>query len=816
MLTKQQIDQFTKEARARGFSEIQIANEIARKNQELTRSKVQPSQNMQTTPMQTPAPTQNQPSGNQNRGMTGSAGDAVASFLIPRINTFRKTVTGALDLNRETSALEKANEELHKRSRELIVRARKETDPLKRQQYLEESRELNSLAAKNTEQLMGKAEELKATSGIKDTDTNPSYATRQGIGITGEAATWVLPMGKIVQGSRLIQGTSLVSKILRSAVTGSTIGATYGITSPEDLTLDERGKRTLSGAATGGVASGILTGVSAPLSSAARNFIKTNSNRVSRLFRVNPSDRANFRKSTGGMDFAEEILKRDAQNIKGMNHDELTTYFKSRLSSATKEKAELLKGSKQEVQTKPIINKVNQMIKDRGPKKGNVGQEEVVKALKKQLADLKKNPENLTSEMADKIKSQIQNLGRNAYDANGKPTATSKAMAELGTFVKELVEEGVDGIKEANRTIQLYQLASKSIERTGDREANKITNDIVQKFLQVMPTAAAVGGGFGGYALGGASGGAIGLTLGLLIPSGAGAARTRYLSPETQTKLISELQKVATNQGIKNASKWASKISNAVTEVMARKSSQMVTDRPSEPSGLLNTLQSENTQYQTQSNLDSESLPSGSDQQMEQVTIRNKKTGEVKTVSQSELGQYGIGDSGSIPNKEDILVAMFADMQATGGKNLSKLNTLLSAYESVFGEEETKLTEDQRKQLAGLSKAQDIVEMLSREIYDNLGVEEDATKARISGASRKLSAKIGRDEKVSSFSKVRYGLRTQMARALGEVGNLSEPEQKAALDLLPDITMSRKEIDENVRLIKEILDQAKERTVATY
>lgn len=706
MVTKQQIDQFTKSARARGFSELQISQEIARKNQEDTKSSLSQQNTQQNQPLQS-QPLQSQPlqssQPQQNQNFARKAVDATANFLIPRLNTLQKTVRGSLNLKDETTALEKSNAQLYKKSLDLIKLARKETDPTKKSQYLKQSKDLNELASGNTDSLLGKADELQATSGIKDGDTNLGYATRQGIGVAGEVGSWLLPAGKLVKGAKLLQGAGLVKKILRSTVTGAAIGGLYAATSPEDLTAKERAGRTVGGAAVAGATSGVLTGVTSGTSNLIKKFVKNNSSRINKLFKISPSDRANFRKTTGGMDFAEEILKRDAQEMKGLDHAGLYKHFGKRVKTAVKEKAKMLKGSKGEVKTKVIMDQIKETLSSLKPGKGNVGQAGVIKALKKQLSDLKKNPKTLTPELANKIKTQIQEAGRTAYSATGKATPTSKAMASLGTFVKELVEDQVEGVKDVNRTIQLYQLAKKSIGKTGDREASKISNDIVQKFLQVIPAGVGVGAGLGGYAIGGPGGGAAGLALGMLVSGGAGASRVKYLSPEAQTKLIAQMSKIAGSQGIKNSAKWASKINGYINEVVTRKVSQSLADRPSQstqdqqtqstqPPGIFQEIQKETQPVESSFKTDVSEVDTQEQAQPQTVTIRNKQTGEIKTVSSGELGQYGLGEqaqNGSgVPNKEDILIAMLADMEQTGGKNLSKLNTILSAYESIYPEDE--------------------------------------------------------------------------------------------------------------------------------
>jgi len=69
------------------------------------------------------------------------------------------------------------------------------------------------------------------------------------------------------------------------------------------------------------------------------------------------------------------------------------------------------------------------------------------------------------------------------------------------------------------------------------------------------------------------------------------------------------------------------------------------------------------------------------------ITIRNKKTGEIKQVQKTELSKYGFASDADdaisgLPSKGEILAAMVLDAQQ-GGKNISKLKTILDAYDQV-------------------------------------------------------------------------------------------------------------------------------------
>jgi len=60
-----------------------------------------------------------------------------------------------------------------------------------------------------------------------------------------------------------------------------------------------------------------------------------------------------------------------------------------------------------------------------------------------------------------------------------------------------------------------------------------------------------------------------------------------------------------------------------------------------------------------------------------------------------------------------------------------------------------------------------------------------AQGGRLSGITKSAMAFTQTDPQASSYKSFIKGFRAQLARAMGDVGNLSEPEQKAAMDLVP-------------------------------
>lgn len=839
MLTTQQITQFRNLARQQGFTEVQISQEIARKNQELTRQNLAPKPIEQNFSSADSSVAPVSPSVQSVQPKTQSAGGnmlgGVANFLIPRTTQLIKTVSGALDLSKGTESYEKANMELQRQSTELIRRAQKETNPERKRQLLEQSRELSRTAALNTDNFVSKIDQYKQDTGITDKrlkdESSLGYAAREGVGIAGEAATWVLPVSKIVQGARIIQGTSVVKRILQSAVTGGLIGGVYGATSPDDETLGDRVKDTVLGAGVG-AATGGVTGTAGQIlrapAKAVSDFVKGNKSRIDRIFRVNPIERIEFRKSTKGMDFAEELISRDAQEMAGKSYEELLELFTTKKDEAYQSVENLLKGRTETVSKAQIVNKIKSMMIALSPDKGNVNQESAITALNKVMEDLNANPGKLTLQMANRIKRQLQDAGDSAFAPNRNPTPSSQALAKLSTFVKDVIEKVVPEVEDANKSVQLYQLAKRSIERTEAREANKISSDGVQKFLHSIPAAiGGAGGFFAGGPVGGGAGGILGLVLGSLVSGTVGNARLKYLTPEVQTKLIAQMEQVAKQRKVKNPSKFATSVVDQITNLLdksnpaSRFASSMAVDGRSpfaseaeaaiDDEGLLSEVMRDSG-MNTKSGIEKDVTKMGQEAMVEDpnemVQIRNTETGEVKQVTKAELGQYGLGDStqeqgmggSAIPSKKDILTAMIIDVQTTGGKNLSKLNTLLDAYKAVFpdeeGESKLELTDTAVKNVTDMKGALSDI----RSLYGQI------SKSDKIGPVKGFSAKNPYDTKATTLQSEIDRVRQVVGKAL-EGGVLRKEDEDKYKKILPTMNDTKETALEKLNQLYEKISE---------
>lgn len=736
---------------------------------------------------------------------------SVANTLLPRTSELMKKARAGITLSALTDEQEKDREKRQKLIEQVIAQSKQEADPIRRRELLSQARDLSK---QSTDQINEVITNFEKESGTKIGDKDRVMA--EALGVAGELGTWLLPAGKLAKAGQtgklisragqIAEATTATQRILKGAKLGATVGAISAVTDPNRDTAEEKFKGVLTEGGTGFLVGGATSAAFEGLGKAAQKFLgedKSRKEALKRLFRMTPSKRREIRSATGGMDFEAEILARDAQEIAGMNYEQMLNHFAGKAKVAEDELENILSNSKNQISRKELISSLQRQINKLDPKKGNVATRSAISSLQEIIDDLNKIPAKgprygkpivpegvmtkdtgeatipvkvvkniartakeviskpgsriestkpvglygpvveevgkksgrlVQSEVpvavqakdalislteANRIKQQLQALGDAAFSPNSKSTITSDTFANASKVVKEAIEKAAQTgdknvVKEANRTIQLYQAAKNAIETTGDREAVKISNGIVQKFLQQIPALSLGAGAIGGTVAGGPLGGVGGTALALLLVGGSGAARVKYLSPEVQTRMIARFQGVLEKQGVQGAAEIAKQVTQEISKQVARyatltpgieepeQESQGVTPEvaPStgQPVGTIGQQQTTAEPQQLQGEANAQANQATIQQPVnhslgvsDMVTIRNKKTGETQQVPKSKLSKYGLAGDASdalpgLPSKGEILAAMVLDAQK-GGKNIAKLKTILDAYDQVDTDE---------------------------------------------------------------------------------------------------------------------------------
>jgi len=372
-------------------------------------------------------------------------------------------------------------------------------------------------------------------------------ALRMAAPAAGELGVWALPAFKARQGAGAFQ------KVLAGGKSGLVSGGILGLTAPGDLTAKERLAKAGEGALAGAVTGAAITGAVEGGKALTKAVLKQGAPIIRRLFKPPVDDVAEFTRNTG-YKFEDEILKRDGEAMRGKRDWELVNYFRDRYRQAKQAVGELIAGSPKTegVDKGKFIGYVKEEMAKLNPEKGNVLQTEAVSSLQRVLDDLDKAPDNLSPEMINRMKLQLQDAASSAYDLNGHPTAGSKAIAGVAERFKAELEHLIPAVKEANKDIQLYWLASRSLEKRLNQLEGQKSGDVFGKILGMLPF---FGTGVG-YVAGGIPGA---LATGGSMVAGS-LAKSAYEKPASQVaiartlnKLLDKTTKASETQALKTA-----------------------------------------------------------------------------------------------------------------------------------------------------------------------------------------------------------------------------------------------------------------------
>lgn len=822
MLDQNKINQFTARAKAKGFNDAQIAAEIARKKKELE------TQTKPTTPSPTPtAPTPGMDMTEANtfqqparpkevvrdkpKGVMGFL-DSAVDFVLPRASRFARKVGATIGLSQNLPEVEKMNKNLQDQAGDYIKRAQSETDPTKKRALLDAAKRLDERASQNIEDTLGGFEKA---SGISRNDKSlqdngkrvlgvPTQYVQEGLGVGGEIGSLFVPVGKAAKGA------SLATKVATGAKMGAKIGAIQGVTNP-NVELDDIGgrlKQTLTDAGFGALTGGVFTAAYEIPKSAIKKIASTEAAQktIRGVFKIAPSEMRKFRK-VNGMDFGEEILARDGKKIAGMDVPEIADYMGGRKKAAQKAVSDALTGSTKTIKTSDFLTAIDEKIATLDPKKGNINTEGAIATLKSIKATLKKNPKVLPLEVANTVKSQLQDAGAAAYSPTGKATPTSKAFAEIGSLFKKAIEEQAPSVKQANKLIQLYDLAQKSILAEGDRAANKVASGNLQKFVQNIPVL--VGGGIG-FGTAGVPGGVAGIIGGEMVSGLQGTIRNKLLSPQVQTAMAARIQQLA--KGIENPTAQQIKaITDRVAQETIKQISRSVTS--GQPVG---TSTQPDQQIQQEQN---SQLPTNN--QAEQ-TNQPDHTTSVPQAFGSEQTPFAQPTATATGHTVEQHMRALSKATAAGDKaaikQIQAQLTIEQNYQKATG---TKLSATEKAKVQEAEGGLRLVDVIENNFTELQGMGLTAQTGGLgrlqglSGEAAAITQSGQKGEAAAAYKDTVEAFLSKLSRASGEKGVLTDQDIARIKKALPKFTDAPGTVERKLENVREILGGAIKAKMAT-
>lgn len=307
---------------------------------------------------------------------------------------------------------------------------------------------------------------------------------------------------------------------------GATAGALTGATTPEDISAGERVKKTIGGAAGGALLGGVLR-----LGGGAASAVGKGGKRlVTQVFRPNATELRDFKRFTG-LDFTDEIMKRDLPFIKGKSGQDILEYYTEKKNSINNAADDFLAQSGKTARKSDLKGIIEAKIENLKPERGNIAQQPAIAKLKLVLDDLDQMGDEISLPVVNRIKRQVQDIADPAFGISGSTSPAANAAKDIQRKLGEMLESKAHGFKDVNKTIQFYHLAKSSVERKLNQAAGS-EGGLVSQMLGL--------GGAGGIAGGIATGNP---ALGVAAAAPA-LMNALYRTPQFKTRAAPVMQKV--------------------------------------------------------------------------------------------------------------------------------------------------------------------------------------------------------------------------------------------------------------------------------
>lgn len=144
------------------------------------------------------------------------------------------------------------------------------------------------------------------------------------------------------------------------------------------------------------------------------------------------------------------------------------------------------------------------------------------------------------------------------------------------------------------------------------------------------------------------------------------------------------------------------------------------------------------------------------------------------------MGADGPVYQGSVPNKSKVITP----------------EQMMSPDEKIELQAKGQAAKEQQMNIGKVKRLYPIIDTIEKEWL------KTQPSTRAGGITRAMVSPLQLDKNVSSYQTFTKGMRAQLARAMGDVGNLSEPEQKAAMELVPKVSDSKEVGEEKLKKIR--------------
>src|SRR3990167_965394 len=269
---------------------------------------------------------------------------------------------------------------------------------------------------------------------------------------------------------------------------GAVAGGAYGASTPENISLGERIQKTGTGAA-----GGLLTGGLLKTPGLAKGLVvgkaSQAADKIRKVFKVSTGKLDEFRKNTG-LNFADEVIRRDLPKIKGKNNEQILQYYTDKVDDFNDAADKFLASKNVPINKSEVINIIDKQITKLGGV-DRLGQSPAIQALQTKRDEILTKPDALNGVILNQFKRDLQTSAGAAVGGGETTSVVSTAYDDLQRGLNKLLESKAPGIKDTNKSIQFYHLAKDAMQQRVDTVSKQEGRSILGKILSAsIPTGA--------------------------------------------------------------------------------------------------------------------------------------------------------------------------------------------------------------------------------------------------------------------------------------------------------------------------------------
>lgn len=149
---------------------------------------------------------------------------------------------------------------------------------------------------------------------------------------------------------------------------------------------------------------------------------------------------------------------------------------------------------------------------------------------------------------------------------------------------------------------------------------------------------------------------------------------------------------------------------------------------------------------------------------------------------------------------------LLRDLAETGGKNFSLLENLYGYFnpQGASGD----LSSTQQQSLTKLGTADTILSQIEQQLATvGLG---GGPLGKAQGTFKSVMGKLGLNDNAAAYEDFRKGIATQLAKALGESGNLSDQDIKRAIQMIPGLNDTAGQAQLKLQQIRQVIEDSRQ------